>query len=380
MELKLKTCSVRPWRRGDEESLAANANNYKIWRNVRDQFPRPYTLDNARDWVGLAGRESPPTNFALVVDGNAVGGIGLVFRNDINSCRAEIGYWLGEAYWGRGIVSEAVRALTARTGDGGNHAIANDADSMIAAVTNKEIACGIEFQIGRGKQFGLCRRAAIARETSAIRILRRAKTCDGLNCAINRDATNATVGCIADENAAVASNHDGHRQIDLRFGRRAAVASVAGNGSSDRRDNAAAIHSANDVVVSIGNQQAAFGVKSNALWIVQRSRRRRSIIACQFRLAVSSNGRDNAELINAPNALVVSVGNQQIAVGIEQQIVRRVKLCFRRQSAVAAKSSVASSGNNDQAVSRIQPEYLMRSDVRNEQLSFSIERQSVRKV
>ena len=112
MELKLKTCTVRPWRRGDEESLAANANNYKIWRNVRDQFPRPYTLDNARDWVGLAGHESPPTNFALVVDGKAVGGIGLVFRNDINSCRAEIGYWLGEAYWGRGVVSEAVRALT----------------------------------------------------------------------------------------------------------------------------------------------------------------------------------------------------------------------------------------------------------------------------
>ena len=73
------------------------------------------TLDDARDWVGLAGQESPPTHFAIVVNGQAVGGIGLVFRDDINSCRAEIGYWLGEAYWGRGIVTESVRAVTAWT-------------------------------------------------------------------------------------------------------------------------------------------------------------------------------------------------------------------------------------------------------------------------
>ncbi len=112
MELKLKTCTVRPWRRGDEESLVANADNYRIWRNVRDKFPHPYTIENARDWIGLAGQEMPPSNFAIVVDWQAVGGIGLIFRDDINRCRAEIGYWLGEAYWGRGIVTEAVRAVT----------------------------------------------------------------------------------------------------------------------------------------------------------------------------------------------------------------------------------------------------------------------------
>lgn len=113
MEFKLTTCTVRPWRRGDEASLVANANNYQIWRNVRDRFPYPYTLDDARDWVGLASRESPPSNFAIAVDEKAVGGIGLIFRDDINRCRAEIGYWLGEAYWGRGVVTESVRAVTA---------------------------------------------------------------------------------------------------------------------------------------------------------------------------------------------------------------------------------------------------------------------------
>lgn len=112
-ELKLNTCTLRPWRVGDEASLARHANNYNIWRNVRDHFPHPYSLEDARYWVAQAGSEMPPTNFAIVVDGAAVGGIGLVFFEDIHRCAAEIGYWLGEEFWGRGIMSEAVRALTA---------------------------------------------------------------------------------------------------------------------------------------------------------------------------------------------------------------------------------------------------------------------------
>ncbi len=100
------------WRQGDQESLTVNADSYKIWRNVRDRFPHPYTIEDADYWIEIASQESPPTNFAIVVAGKAVGGIGLIFRDDINRCRAEIGYWLGEAYWGRGIVTEAVRAIT----------------------------------------------------------------------------------------------------------------------------------------------------------------------------------------------------------------------------------------------------------------------------
>src|SRR5262249_44995743 len=111
MELELKTCVIRPWRPGDEESLVIHANNPKIWRNMRDRFPHPYTMEDAREWVRLAGAESPQTNFAIVVDGKAAGGIGLILKDDISRCSAEIGYWLGESLWGRGIVTEAVRAL-----------------------------------------------------------------------------------------------------------------------------------------------------------------------------------------------------------------------------------------------------------------------------
>jgi RimJ/RimL family protein N-acetyltransferase len=112
MELKLKSCAIRPWRFGDEESLVHHADNYKIWRNVRDRFPHPYTMDDAHAWIDYASAEKPRTNFAIAVDNVAVGGIGLILQSDIYRRSAEIGYWLGEEFWGRGIASEAVRALT----------------------------------------------------------------------------------------------------------------------------------------------------------------------------------------------------------------------------------------------------------------------------
>jgi RimJ/RimL family protein N-acetyltransferase len=112
MELKHENFTIRNWQAGDETSLAHHANNRKIWRNVRDRFPHPYTLEDASWWVGFANSETPATNFAIEVEGAAVGGIGLLLRDDIYRLSAEIGYWLGEEFWGRGIVAGAVRALT----------------------------------------------------------------------------------------------------------------------------------------------------------------------------------------------------------------------------------------------------------------------------
>jgi [ribosomal protein S5]-alanine N-acetyltransferase len=112
MELRLSQCTVRSWRRRDAPSVARHANNYQIWRNVRDRFPHPYTLMDAEEWVRYAGRESPEQSWAIAVDDEAVGGVGLVAQEDIHRRTAEIGYWLGEAFWGRGIMTEAVRAVT----------------------------------------------------------------------------------------------------------------------------------------------------------------------------------------------------------------------------------------------------------------------------
>ncbi|MDZ7266307.1 MAG: GNAT family N-acetyltransferase [candidate division KSB1 bacterium] len=113
MELKLERCTIRSWQPGDEAALVRHANNRKIWRNVRDRFPHPYTLADAEAWIAFAGAQDPCINFAIVVAGEAAGGIGFVLKDDVDRRSAEIGYWLGEAFWGRGIATEAVRAMTA---------------------------------------------------------------------------------------------------------------------------------------------------------------------------------------------------------------------------------------------------------------------------
>ncbi|HMG34340.1 MAG TPA: GNAT family N-acetyltransferase [Blastocatellia bacterium] len=112
MEIKLSRCTLRPWRPGDEDSLIHHANNVKIWRNLRDIFPHPYTREDADRWIQLASQAEPLTNFAMEVNGEAAGAIGIVLGQDVHRRSAEIGYWLGELYWGKGIMTEAVRAVT----------------------------------------------------------------------------------------------------------------------------------------------------------------------------------------------------------------------------------------------------------------------------
>ena len=112
MEITLETCRVRSWRAGDTESLTANANDRRIWINLRDRFPHPYTPAHAEAFLRRVSETVPETSFAIEVDGRAVGGIGFVLHDDVERVSAEIGYWLGEAYWGRGIMTEAVTAMT----------------------------------------------------------------------------------------------------------------------------------------------------------------------------------------------------------------------------------------------------------------------------
>ena len=112
IRLECGCCVVRPWSEGEEPSLARHANSYQIWRRVRDRFPHPYTPADAERWVSSARRQDPQTHFAIEVDGEAAGGIGLEIGDDIERRSAEIGYWLGEVQWGRGITTAAVRALT----------------------------------------------------------------------------------------------------------------------------------------------------------------------------------------------------------------------------------------------------------------------------
>jgi RimJ/RimL family protein N-acetyltransferase len=108
----LRTCVLREWRRGDEPSLVRHANNRKVWLNVRDSFPFPYTPSDAKSWVRLATTTGLNQVFAIDVDGFAVGAIGLRPGEDVHRLSAEIGYWLGEEHWNHGIATEAVVAVT----------------------------------------------------------------------------------------------------------------------------------------------------------------------------------------------------------------------------------------------------------------------------
>jgi RimJ/RimL family protein N-acetyltransferase len=112
VEILLGHLLLREWRRGDEAWLVRHANNPKVAQNLRDRFPHPYTLDDANRWIAHASAEDPVTNFAIVADGEAVGGIGVLRQQDVDRRSVEIGYWLGEAYWGRGFATDAVCAVT----------------------------------------------------------------------------------------------------------------------------------------------------------------------------------------------------------------------------------------------------------------------------
>jgi RimJ/RimL family protein N-acetyltransferase len=112
MHLALGRCDVRSWQMGDIASLVAHANNRKIWLNLRDRFPHPYTAHHGRAFLRTTRKMTPETFFAIAVDGDAVGGIGFMLQHDVDRMSAEVGYWLGEPFWGRGIMTEALIAVT----------------------------------------------------------------------------------------------------------------------------------------------------------------------------------------------------------------------------------------------------------------------------
>jgi len=104
---------VRHWRLEDAPELAVEANDRRVSRNLRDRFPHPYRLADAEKFLAMSTSMSPQTNFAIEVDGRIAGGIGYILHDDIERAGAEVGYWLGVPFWGRGIGTAAVRAITA---------------------------------------------------------------------------------------------------------------------------------------------------------------------------------------------------------------------------------------------------------------------------
>lgn len=112
MRLDLGDCCVRPFVAADAAALIRHANNRAVWLTLRDRFPHPYTADDATAFLRAATGQQPPCDLAIATDDEVIGGIGLQRQSDVHRLTAEIGYWLGEPFWGRGIATRAVRAVT----------------------------------------------------------------------------------------------------------------------------------------------------------------------------------------------------------------------------------------------------------------------------
>ena len=112
MEIDCGICKVRSWRLEDAEAMIRHANNRKIWLNLRDRFPYPYSRRDAQTYLKQVVSTQPEVNFAIDLAGEAVGGVGFVPGTDVERHSAEVGYWLGESVWGRGIATAALKGST----------------------------------------------------------------------------------------------------------------------------------------------------------------------------------------------------------------------------------------------------------------------------
>ncbi|HEU5297145.1 MAG TPA: GNAT family protein [Burkholderiaceae bacterium] len=109
----LSNCSLRTWRGDDKNALVHHANNRKVWRNLTEMFPHPYTAADADRWISFATRAGPSVHLAIEFESAAVGGIGVIAGQGISRYTGQFGYWLGESHWGKGIATAACRAMIA---------------------------------------------------------------------------------------------------------------------------------------------------------------------------------------------------------------------------------------------------------------------------
>jgi len=155
MRLECGVCVVRPWRSDDLDSLVCHANNRNVSIRLRDTFPYPYTRSDGEAWLKIALSSSPAVHFAIEVEGAAVGGIGYVPGNDVERCQAELGYWLGESFWGRGIATAAVQAVS-------DYAFASTELARLFAIPNCDNMASRRVLVKAGYQLeGTLRQSAV---------------------------------------------------------------------------------------------------------------------------------------------------------------------------------------------------------------------------
>jgi ribosomal-protein-alanine N-acetyltransferase len=115
MTVSTNGIELRLWQPGDEDALVRLADNRRIWRNLTNRFPHPYRREDAIDWIDIANQKPDDArHFAVLLDGVLAGSVGFQRLGDLSTRTAEIGYWIGEPFQGRGIATEALRRATAQ--------------------------------------------------------------------------------------------------------------------------------------------------------------------------------------------------------------------------------------------------------------------------
>jgi len=103
--------TLKPWNINYLESLVRHANNPNIAKFMTDGFPHPYTKENGEKFIEMASTSNPCNVFAIILNDEAVGGIGIHLQTDIMRKNAELGYWLSEEHWGKGIITSAIKEM-----------------------------------------------------------------------------------------------------------------------------------------------------------------------------------------------------------------------------------------------------------------------------
>ena len=112
MQIEFGEWQVRSFLPDDAPALAKYGNNRAVWRNIWDQHPYPYSLEDAQEWIRYAMQQDPETVFAIASASETIGCIGMLPQSDVARLSAEVGYWLGQPFWGRGIATESLKVLT----------------------------------------------------------------------------------------------------------------------------------------------------------------------------------------------------------------------------------------------------------------------------
>jgi ribosomal-protein-alanine N-acetyltransferase len=113
MEIQGQGFKLRGWEKDDAEPLQRHADNKNIFDFLFDRFPSPYTMDDAVDFVQGKLEQHPILSFVIEVDGTPAGVIGIEKKEDIYCKSAQLGYWLSEDHWGKGIMTQAVKMAIA---------------------------------------------------------------------------------------------------------------------------------------------------------------------------------------------------------------------------------------------------------------------------